>query len=123
MSTMITPTSADRSRTTELRRGLSLARAEALLVRNHTALFPALLIPLMLIAIVAVLPDSPTKAPLVLGTIVGTSLVFVVYYTLVTSTVPVVRNTCSSAYTPVRPDRRLCFSRWPSRPSSSCLCR
>jgi len=58
-----------------------------LLVRNRTALFPALLIPLMLTAIVAVLPDSPTKAPLVLGTIVGTLLMFVVYYTLVTSTV------------------------------------
>ena len=56
-------------KTSKLRRGLSLARAEALLpVRNRTALFPALLIPLMLTAIVAVLPDSPTKAPLVLGT-------------------------------------------------------
>ena len=83
---MTTQTSAERSRTTKLRRALSLARAEAL-VRNRAALIPALLIPLMLTAIVRVLPDSPTKAPLVIGMIVGTSLMFVVYYTLVTSTV------------------------------------
>jgi ABC-2 type transport system permease protein len=88
VSTVTSPTTADRSRTTEPRRGLSLARAEALLlVRNRTALFTALLIPLMLTAIVAVSPESPTKAPQLLGMIVGTSLLFVVYYTLVTSTV------------------------------------
>lgn len=81
------PTPTDAS-PTELRRALTLARAEAkLLLRNKTATFIAVLTPLMLVLLVGLVPSSAGLPALVMGMLIGTALLFVVYYTLVTSAV------------------------------------
>lgn len=71
-----------------VRQALALARTEAiLLLRNKTALFTAALIPLLLVALLAALPTGLSGPALAMGMIIGSVLLFVLYYTLVTSTV------------------------------------
>ncbi|GAA1433904.1 ABC transporter permease [Microlunatus lacustris] len=73
---------------TETRRALALARAEVtLLLRNRTALFTALTMPLFFVALFAALPSGVTGPAAVTGLVTGSALLFVVYYTLVTSVV------------------------------------
>jgi len=72
----------------EIRRALALARAElTLLLRNRTALFTALLMPLLFVGMFAALPSGVTGPSAVIGLVTGSALLFVVYYTLVTSVV------------------------------------
>lgn len=86
-----TPHSADAGSSgtpTELRRALTLARAEAkLLLRNKTATFIAVLTPLTIVLLVGMVPSDAGLPALVMGMLIGTALLFVVYYTLVTSAV------------------------------------
>lgn len=71
-----------------LRQALALARAETtLLLRNKTALFTATLIPLMLVALLASLPSGLSGPSMAMSMVTGSVLLFVLYYTLVTSTV------------------------------------
>ncbi|SDS10499.1 ABC-2 type transport system permease protein [Friedmanniella luteola] len=73
---------------TETRRALALARAEAtLLLRNRTALFTALTMPLFFVVLFAALPSGVTGPAAVTSLVTGSALLFVVYYTLVTSVV------------------------------------
>ena len=72
----------------ELRRALALARTELILLRrNRTAFFTALLMPLFFVAMFAALPNGLAGPPAVLGMVLGSALLFVVYYTLVTTVV------------------------------------
>lgn len=72
----------------EVRRALALARAElTLLLRNRTALVTALAMPLLFVGMFAALPSGVTGPSAVLGLVTGSALLFVVYYTLVTSVV------------------------------------
>jgi ABC-2 type transport system permease protein len=71
-----------------VRQGLAMARAETvLLLRNKTALFTATLIPLMVVALLAALPSGRSGPAMALSMVIGSVLLFVLYYTLVTSTV------------------------------------
>ena len=72
----------------ELSRALNLARAEAtLLLRNKTATFIAVITPLSIVLLAGMIPSSAGLPALVLAMLIGTALLFVVYYTLVTSVV------------------------------------
>jgi ABC-2 type transport system permease protein len=73
---------------TETRRALALARAEVtLLLRNRTALFTALTMPLFFVALFATLPTGVAGPAAVTSLVAASALLFVVYYTLVTSVV------------------------------------
>lgn len=73
---------------TDLSRTLTLARAEAtLLLRNKTAVSIAVLTPPLIVPLVSFLPADAGLPALVMGMLTGTALLFVVYYTLVTSAV------------------------------------
>jgi ABC-2 type transport system permease protein len=72
----------------ELGRALTLARAEAmLLLRNKTATSIAVLTPVLIVPLVGLLPASAGLPALVMALLTGSALLFVVYYTLVTSAV------------------------------------
>lgn len=72
----------------EARRALALARAEVtLLLRNRTALFTALTMPLLFVGLYATLPGGLGGPAAVTGLVTGSALLFVVHYTLVTSVV------------------------------------
>lgn len=65
-----------------------MARTELILLRrNRTALFTALLMPLFFVAMFATLPSGLGGPSAVLGMVLGSALLFVVYYTLVTAVV------------------------------------
>ena len=82
------PTGTSSVLRTETRRALALARAElTLLYRNRTALFTALTMPLFFVALFAALPSGVSGPVAVTGLVLGSALLFVVYYTLVTSVV------------------------------------
>ena len=87
--TMITDRPGPTVRTpSEIGRALSLARAEAtLLLRNKTATFIAVLSPLAIVALVGMMPATAGLPALVMALLIGSALLFVVYYTLVTSAV------------------------------------
>lgn len=73
---------------TDLSRTLTLARAEAtLLLRNKTATSIAVLTPPLIGPLVSLMPTSVGLPALVMAMLTGTALLFVVYYTLVTSAV------------------------------------
>lgn len=73
----------------ELRRLLTLARTETtILLRNKVAVFTAVALPLLMAgALAAAAPDSEALGALLTAALLGTGLIFVVYYTLVTSLV------------------------------------
>ncbi|GAA3628712.1 ABC transporter permease [Microlunatus ginsengisoli] len=86
MSAVTDPTRTEGVRPT--RQVLALARSEStLLLRNKTALFTATLIPLMLVALLGVLPSALSGPPLAMSMVIGSVLLLVLYYSLVTSTV------------------------------------
>ena len=72
----------------DLSRTLTLARAETtLLLRNKTATSIAVLTPPLIVPLVSLMPTSAGLPALVMAMLTGTALLFVVYYTLVTSAV------------------------------------
>jgi ABC-2 type transport system permease protein len=72
----------------EFRRALALARAEVtLLLRNRTALFTAVAMPVLFVGIFSTLPSGVSGPSSVIALVTGSALLFVVYYTLVTSVV------------------------------------
>lgn len=73
----------------ELRRLLALARTETtILLRNKVAIFTAVAMPLVMAgAFAATALDSKTLGGLLTAVLLGTGLIFVIYYTLVTSLV------------------------------------
>ncbi|AEG45425.1 ABC transporter permease [Isoptericola variabilis] len=94
MTTTTTPrdtSAAARPASGSLRRVTALARAEArLLVRNRTALFNALLLPLVMVAFFSFVGgagngDPVTAATSVLASLVSLCVLFVVYYNLTTA--------------------------------------
>ncbi|BAK34608.1 putative ABC transporter permease protein [Microlunatus phosphovorus NM-1] len=72
----------------DLSRTLTLARAETtLLLRNKTATSIAVLTPPLIVPLVSLMPAGAGLPALVMAMLTGTALLFVVYYTLVTSAV------------------------------------
>lgn len=79
---------APHSAPSELSRALALGRAEGtLLLRNKTAASIAVLTPVLIVPLVGLLPAAAGLPALVMSLLVGSALLFVVYYTLVTSAV------------------------------------
>jgi ABC-2 type transport system permease protein len=75
-------------RVREHSRALALGHAETiLLLRNPTALMNALLLPILLAFFFATVIGGSATTGAVLGMIAGTGLIFIVYYTTVTSVV------------------------------------
>ena len=72
----------------EIHRARALVRAEAtLLLRNKTASFIAILTPLLIVLMVGLVPAQAGLPALVMAMLIGSALLFVIYYTLVTSAV------------------------------------